>query len=59
MDETLKNRLLVAAFTFSIIVIIVQLFFNSPFQWSTMLIGILIASVAAGAAFGAMVALNK
>jgi hypothetical protein len=60
MDDG-KNSVLIALLVFCLVVIGFQVFFNSgdSFGWLKMIGGLVLASIAAGAAFGVMAAMKK
>lgn len=60
MDDG-KNSILIATMVFCLVVIVFQLLFNSgdSFGWLKMIGGLVLASIAAGAAFGVMAAMKK
>lgn len=59
MDD--KNRILIPIVVFNIAFIVYQYFFNwfESFTWGGLFMGLLVGAVAAGIAFGAMMAIRK
>ena len=60
MDDG-KNSILITILVFCLVVIVFQVFFNSgdSFGWLKMIGGLVLACIAAGAAFGVMGAMKK
>lgn len=55
MDEELKQKVMVTAIAFSVVVFLYQILFNSsPFSFPKLMLGVLIAAIVGGIAFGIM-----
>ena len=57
----MDNRFLVPILVFNVVFVIYQYFFNwfDSFTWGGLFLGLLFGAVAAGVAFGAMMALKR